>query len=138
MAEYFGSLKKIENASLEDLNSIPNIGGIVAKSIFDWFRDSHHKKFLGRLLESVSVENPKKKKLGKLKGKTFVLTGELESMSRDEAKEKIRMQGGEASETVSKKTMYVVVGSNPGSKYEKAKKLGVPILDEKEFLKLLS
>ena len=70
-------------------------------------------------------------------GKTFVITGSLESMSREEAKEKIRELGGDASESVSKKTDYVVAGSEPGSKYEKGKKLGVKILNEEEFLKLI-
>ena len=70
-------------------------------------------------------------------GKTFVLTGSLESMSRDEAKEKIREMGGNVSESISNKTDYLVAGNEPGSKYEKAKELGVKILNEKEFLKIL-
>jgi len=74
---------------------------------------------------------------GKLAGKTFVLTGSLQSMSREDAKEKIRSQGGSASESVSSKTDYLVAGSEPGSKYEKAKKLGVTILDEGEFLRMI-
>ncbi len=137
LAEYFGALSKIEKASEEDLNKIPNIGGVVAKSIYAWFRDAHNKGFLQRLLKSVTVENPKKKKSGKLKGKTFVFTGEMESMSRDAAKEKVRMLGADANESVSSQTSYVVVGSNPGSKYDRAKKLGVTILGEKEFLKMI-
>ena len=73
----------------------------------------------------------------KFQSKVFVLTGELESMSRDDAKAKIREFGGDVSESVSKKTDYVIVGENPGSKLEKAKKLGVKIVDEKEFLKMI-
>ena len=73
----------------------------------------------------------------RLAGKTFVITGSLESMDREAAKEKIRARGGDASESVSKKTSYLVAGAEPGSKYEKAKALGVKIIDEKEFLKLL-
>ena len=72
-----------------------------------------------------------------LAGKSFVFTGELESLTRDEVKEKVRDLGGDVSESVSKLTSYVVVGSEPGSKYEKAKKLGVTILDEKDFLRLI-
>ena len=72
-----------------------------------------------------------------LEGKSFVITGSLESMSREEAKEKIRERGGDASESVSKKTSYLVAGSEPGSKYEKAQKLGVTIIDEQEFLKMV-
>ena len=138
LAEHFGSLEHVEHASLEELSGVENIGGVVAKSICEWFRDDHNKNFLKRLLKHVEIENPKRKKPGKLTGKTFVFTGELESMSRDEAKTKARELGGDPSETVSKNTDYVVAGENPGSKFDKAKKLGVKIFDEKEFLKLIS
>jgi len=74
----------------------------------------------------------------KLQGKSFVFTGTLSSMSRDDAKEKVRALGGETSESVSKKTSYVVVGENPGSKYKMAQKLGVTVLDGKEFLKIIN
>ena len=96
-------------------------------------------KFVERLEDAgVVVEaEPRAGNAGKLAGKTFVLTGSLVSMSREAAKEKIRAHGGDASESVSKKTDYVVAGADPGSKYEKAKKLGVKILDEEDFLKLL-
>ena len=110
---------------------------ILAKSVYEWFVDEHNKTFLKKLLKHVEIENPKKKKLGKFAGKTFVFTGEMESMSRDEAKAKVRELGGDPSETVSKNTDYVVVGSAPGSKYARAQKLGIKILDEKEFLKLI-
>ena len=93
--------------------------------------------FLKKLLKYVDIDNPKRRKPGKLAGKTFVFTGELETMSRDEAKEKARFLGAGVSESVSRKTSFVVVGTTPGSKYEKAKKLGVGILTEKEFLKML-
>ncbi len=137
LAGNFGSLEKLEQASFEELNNIPNIGDVVAKSIYEWLREEHNKKLIKRLLKFVEIENPKKKAPGKLTGKTFVLTGELASMSRDEAKARVRELGGDPSETVSKNTDYVVVGSNPGSKFSKAQKLGVKILNEEEFLKMV-
>lgn len=123
----------------EDLQEIPDVGPKVAESIYNWFREARNIRFLEKL-DKVGVrfeplsENRKSQKLS---GLTFVLTGGLASMSREEAKEKIRALGGDVSESVSKKTSYVVVGSEPGSKYEKAKKLGVRTIDEKEFLKML-
>ena len=137
LAEYFGNLEKLADASKENLESIPNVGGVMAESVYGWFREERNKNFLKRLLKYVDIENPKRRKPGKLAGKNFVFTGEMESMSRDEAKAKVRDLGGDPSEAVSKNTDFVVAGSNPGSKYDKAKKLGVKILDEKEFLKMI-
>ncbi|MDP3934823.1 MAG: NAD-dependent DNA ligase LigA [Candidatus Giovannonibacteria bacterium] len=137
LAEHFGNLDKLAEASKENLESIPNVGGVMAESVYGWFRDERNKNFLKKLLKYVEIENPKKKKPGKLAGKTFVFTGEMESMSRDEAKAKVRALGGDPSETVSKNTDYVVTGENPGSKYARAQKLGVKIIDEKEFLKMI-
>ena len=141
LANHFGSLQKLERANLKDLERIPNVGGVVAKSVNDWFREESNKNFLKKLLKHVEIANPKRKAAGGLQGKlaskTFVFTGELESMSRDEAKAKVRALGGDPSETVSKNTDYVVAGSSPGSKYDKAQKLGIKILDEQEFLKMI-
>ena len=128
------------HVSLEGLQTVPDIGPKVAQSVYDWFRNEKHTKFLKRL-EGVGVELEMPKtstKRKKLAGKTFVLTGAMESMSRDEAKEKIRELGGDISESVSSKTDYVVIGSDPGSKFDKAKKLGVRILTEKDFLRVIS
>ncbi|MDO8536920.1 MAG: NAD-dependent DNA ligase LigA, partial [bacterium] len=132
-------LRIFQKMSLEDLQKIPDVGPKVAQSIYDWFHESRSIKFLEKLEEvGVKIESEKLKvKNEKLLGKTFVLTGGLETMSREEAKEKIRALGGDVSESVSKKTDYLVAGSEPGSKYEKAKKLGIKIIDEKEFLLLL-
>ena len=133
-------LKLLEGLSLEDLQRVPDIGPKVAESIHGWFRESRNIKLLERLEKAgveVEAAAPRTAGGGKLAGKTFVLTGSMESMSREAAKEKIREQGGNASESVSKETDYVVAGSEPGSKYEKAKKLGVKIVDEKEFLRML-
>lgn len=139
LANHFGTLEKLKKAKMEDLEKIQDIGPIVAKSIYEWFSNKRNQKFLEDL-EKVGVEIEYKKpskKTAKLKGLKFVLTGELESMTRKEAKEKIRELGGEVSESVSKKTNFLVLGKNPGSKYEKAKKLGIKIIGEQEFLKLL-
>jgi DNA ligase (NAD+) len=130
-------LKIFQKLSLNDLQKIPGIGPKVAGSISSWFREARNIKLLDKL-EMVGIKIVKGEAVkGKLAGKTFVLTGGLEVMSRDEAKEKIRALGGNVSESVSKKTDYVVVGNEPGSKYDKAKKLGVKILNEQEFLRLL-
>lgn len=139
VAEYFGSLDKIRKASKEEFEAIEGIGPNVAESLYNWFRDNGNKKVLTKLLKEVSVEEIKQKKQdAKLEGKTFVLTGSLDSMTRDEAKQKIRSLGGNVSSSVSKKTDYVVAGENPGSKYKKAKKLGAKILNENKFLQFLS
>lgn len=137
LADNFATIEKLKNASLEDLQKIPNIGDVVAESIYDWLRDSYNKKFLEKLLARVTIKREKKVVGTKLKGLKFVLTGSMEAMSRDEAKEKIRALGGEAVESVSKNTDYVVAGSEPGSKHEKALKIGVKILDEKAFINML-
>lgn len=137
LANYFGSLEKLKEATLEELQAVPNIGGIVADSIYNWFRDKSNKEFLDRLLKHVTIIKPT---IGKqpFRGLKFVLTGTLESMTRDAAKERIRILGGDVASSVSRETNYVVVGREPGSKYDKAKKLGIKILNEREFLELLT
>ncbi len=136
-------LRCMQNFSFEELQSIPDVGPKVAQSIYDWFHDKKNVEFLKKL-ESVGVviENTLRQAQGrqstKLQGKTFVFTGSLKTIEREEAKEKVRALGGEVSESVSKNTSYVVVGENPGSKYEKAKKLGIVILAEKEFFDVVS
>ena len=137
LAENFGSIEKLRVAEKEELERVPNIGEVVAESVYGWFRDGRNKEFLERMLKYVNIEHQKKRAKGKFFGRTFVLTGGLETISRDEAKAKIRELGGNASESVSTKTDFVVAGSDPGSKYEKAKKVGVKIISEKEFLKML-
>jgi DNA ligase (NAD+) len=142
LAEYFGSIEKIQQASPEELENIPDVGAVVVKSIKEWFASKENQKFLAHLFKTgISIQPPKSDLRGKtrsdLRGKTFVLTGSLESLSREEAKEKIRAARGSVSESVSKKTSYVVVGENPGSKLQEAQKLGVQILAEKDFLSLL-
>jgi len=135
----FGNLEKLSNASLEKLEKIPDIGPTVAKSIYEWFRNKYNQKLL-KEFKKLGVK-PKEfkitKKMRKLAGKTFVFTGTLESMTREEAQEKVRELGGNVSSSVSKETDFVVAGEEPGSKYDKAKKLGVKIINEKEFLSML-
>lgn len=124
----------------EELKSIEDIGPEVARSIFEYFHDQHNEDFVHKLDKaSVKIKlshRPASTSLG-LAGKTFVLTGILSSMTRDEAKGKIRQFRGEISESISKKTSYVVAGKEPGSKHEKAKKLGLKIIREPEFLTML-
>jgi len=139
LADYFGSLEKLKKANLKDLEKVMDIGPVVAKSIYDWFSQKSNSEFLEKLKKvGIKIENPKiKTKDLKFKGKVFVLTGSLEAITREGAKEKIRLLGGEISESVSKRTDFVVAGKEPGSKFEKAKKLGIKIIREKEFLKLI-
>jgi len=139
LAANFCSLEKLKNASLEELQKIVDVGPVVAKSIYEFFQEKRNCKFIEKLKKvGVEIESQKSKvKSQKLKGLTFVLTGSLETMTREEAKEKIRILGGEISESVSKKTDFVICGKEPGSKLEKAKQLGLKMLNEQDFLKLL-
>ncbi|MDZ4226855.1 MAG: NAD-dependent DNA ligase LigA, partial [Patescibacteria group bacterium] len=141
LAEHFGTILKLRKASPEELVAISGVGEVVAHSIDKWFADKNNTAMLERLLEHVVIQKPallqaQGKKLP-LFGKTFVLTGTMESMSRDEAKEKIRALGGDVSGSVSPKTSYVVAGTEAGSKLDRARELGVAVLTEQQFLKLL-
>jgi len=139
LAEHFGSIEKLQSAGFEEFDSIENIGGAVAKSIYNFFQDGHNLDFVRKLLKNgVQIAHQSSpKKSGPLLGKKVVVTGTLESLSRDQAKEKIRAAGGDWVSSVSKNTDYVVVGSEPGSKAQKANSLGVKILSEAEFLKMI-
>lgn len=138
LSRHFKSLDNLRNASLEDLDEIEGIGEVMAQSIVDYFNNKDESKRLDNLLNFVDVgpffAEASAGGRGTLGGTTWVFTGSLESMSRDEAKDKVRALGAAVSESVSKKISFVVVGSDPGSKADKAKKLGVDILDEKGFL----
>ncbi|OGN02692.1 MAG: hypothetical protein A2655_03205 [Candidatus Yanofskybacteria bacterium RIFCSPHIGHO2_01_FULL_43_42] len=128
-----------EHTEQEELQNIPDIGPIVAQSIYDWFQKPYNKKLVGKFEKSgieIHIEKASARS-EKLAGKTFVLTGTLETLGRDEAKDRIRELGGDVSSSVSKNTDYVVAGTEPGSKYDAAKKLGVKVINEKEFLKML-
>jgi DNA ligase (NAD+) len=138
LANYELRIENYEKIKKEELENIEGIGPIVAESVTEWFGDEHNKKLLRDLLKQIQVESRKPKATSnKLTNKTFVLTGSLSLMSRDEAGERIRNLGGKVASSVSKKTDYVVAGENAGSKYDEAKKLGVTILNEKEFNDLI-
>jgi DNA ligase (NAD+) len=142
LAQTFKTIDDIANASIESLENIKGIGDVVARAIYDWFHLSDNKKLIERLKKHIKIENPdfaigQKLDTLPLAGKTFVLTGTMASMSRDEAKEKLRKLGADVSSSVSKKTYAVVAGEEAGSKLEKAEELGVTVLNEEEFLKLV-
>lgn len=138
LAKKIGNVGKIESASQEELTAIEGIGPIIAESLFKFFHETHNLKVL-RKLEQAGVQPfvDKREATEVLGGKTFVFTGGLKNFSREKAKEMVESLGGTAASSVSKKTDYVVAGEDPGSKYEKAKNLGVTILDEEGFLKLI-
>lgn len=140
LAENFGNLEKIRRAGIVELQQINGVGDIVGKSVYDWFSDKENNNLVNRLLKQIRIQSVKheNKKIGKLSGKLFVITGALSSISRDQAKEKIRSLGGDISESVSSKTSCIVVGENAGSKLDKAQALGVEILNEDKFKKLIS
>ena len=135
LAERFHSIDNLKKASKEELDNIVDIGEVVAESIYSYFNNGSNIELINKLLEN-EVHIIYEKRESSLKGLTFVLTGTLLSITRDEAKERIHKLGGNVSSTVSLNTDYVVVGENPGSKYNKAKKLGIKIIGEKEFNEL--
>ena len=138
IANHFGTLPLLLAATKEDVNAIPNIGPIIAQSLYEYLNQKEHRIFIEKLLANgVEIQEAKKISGGKLSGKTFVLTGTLQSLSRDIASEKIKAQGGTVTNSVSKNTSYVVAGDEAGSKLEKAESLGVTILNEAQFLAML-
>ena len=137
LANHFRSIKNLKRASLEELEDILDIGPAVARSIYDWFRNKENLKLLDKL-EKVGVEIGKMRKVkSTLAGNTFVLTGVLTTLTRDEAKNKIRELGGKVSSSISEKTNFVIAGESPGAKHRKAQKLGLKIISEKEFLEMI-
>lgn len=140
LAEKFKSLEKLMKATSADLMAIPGIGPEAAKSIVDFFKDEDNKNMIDRLLQAgiTLVEDKERREMPKiLEGYTFVFTGGLENFTREEAKELILNLGGKVTDSVSKNVSFVVVGKDPGTKYQKALSLGVKTLSEKEFLDLL-
>ena len=138
LAQHFLTFNKLAEAGEEKLTAIEDVGPVVASSIINWFERPYHAKVIKKFKDlGVTIIPDKGTVKGKLSGKTFVITGTLDSMSREEAGQKIRILGGKVSSSVSKETSYVLAGSDPGSKYDKAQKLGVKILDEVKFLEMI-
>ena len=141
LAGQFGALEVIGVQSTEALQQVPEIGPVLAASVCEWFSDDANRRLLARLaaagVKTMGPVSAGAVVTGPLSGQTFVLTGALEAMSRDEAAAAIEAQGGRVTGSVSKKTSYVVVGAEPGSKADKARQLGVPVLEESAFLALI-
>jgi DNA ligase (NAD+) len=139
LAQHFGTIDRLAHASEEDLTAIGEIGPVMAQSIRNYFRQPSVTSLIDRLKRAgVNMSEPERETAPRpLAGKIFVITGELGAFSRSEAEERIRERGGNPSSAVSRKTDYVVAGDNPGSKFDKAKKLGVAIIHEAEFLEMV-
>jgi len=138
LAEHFGSMDALMEASEEELQQVSEVGPRIAQSIAEFFAEAKNRDLVKKLREAGLKFSGKKKERGtKLAGKTFVLTGTLERYSRDQAKKMLEDAGGRVSGSVSKKTDYVIAGSDAGSKLGKAKELGVPVIGEKEMDELL-
>jgi len=138
LADTFGSLDALINANEVTIAEIYGIGQTVGQSVCAWFTQSANVEFLAALRQHLTITNPIRSTTGKqLTGETFVLTGTLTGFTRDEAKDIIRKAGGKISSSVSNKTNYVLVGTDPGSKASAAQRLGVPLLDEGAFVELL-
>jgi DNA ligase (NAD+) len=133
----FKTLNKLSSSTIDELSEVEGIGEVVAESIVEWFEEPRNKRLLGKF-EKYGVKPESGHEVsGPLVGKSFVITGSLESMSREEAAERIRDLGGTFQSSVGKETDYLVVGANVGeSKLEKANKLGTKQIDEQEFRKL--
>ncbi|PIP58136.1 MAG: NAD-dependent DNA ligase LigA, partial [Candidatus Vogelbacteria bacterium CG22_combo_CG10-13_8_21_14_all_37_9] len=138
LAEHFLTLAKLRQATISDLETLSGVGTVLAQSIYHWFRNSANQTLVDRLLDQVTILKITSPANLKLKGQTFVLTGTLPILSREEAKTLIRQAGGEISSTVSAKTNFLLAGLEPGSKYQTAQKLGVKIIDEKAFRRLIA
>lgn len=138
LAEHFETLDALMQAAPEELARAPGVGSIVAESILSWRKDKKQQKMLRALLPHITIIAPEGREQARaLRGKTFVFTGSLSHFTREEAGERVRALGASVASSVSKKTSYLVVGGDPGSKAREAEKLGVTILDEAQFEKLL-
>jgi DNA ligase (NAD+) len=141
LANHFGDLDKLMNADAEALQGVPDVGPVVAEHVATFFGQQHNREIIAKLVEA-GIHWPRIKAASAaakpLSGKTYVLTGTLAGMTREEAKEKLQLLGAKVAGSVSKNTTAVIAGENPGSKLAKAESLGVPVLDETGLMKLLS
>lgn len=139
LAERFGSIDRLMNAGRDELMAISGVGEVVADNIINWFANKDNRALVLRLRNVLTISRDiGRRRGGKLSGKTFVLTGALPTLSRDEAKELIRANGGEVAGSVSHNTDYLLAGDDPGSKYDKAKDLAVRIISEDDFRRLIA
>ncbi|MFA5142727.1 MAG: NAD-dependent DNA ligase LigA [Candidatus Omnitrophota bacterium] len=140
LADHFGSIEKLQNASPEELANVPEMGPVMAESVYNFFQSKENLKILKKLKDAglKMIQSPARKRFaGPFTGKTVVVTGTLRSFSRSGAEEAVRLAGGNPSSSVSKNTDFVVAGGEPGSKLDKARALGVRVIGEEEFKKLL-
>jgi DNA ligase (NAD+) len=147
LARYFGNVEAIQDANVEQLQQVPDVGPIVAESIVNFFAETHNREIINSLItpselggagihwDAVAAQSAA---TGVFTGKTFVLTGTLPTLGREDAKALIENEGGKVSGSVSKKTDFVVAGADAGSKLTKAQELGVSVIDETDLLKMLS
>lgn len=138
LAQHFGTLAKLESAELEELTAIEDVGGVIAESVFAFFREPHNRAVIEELVREGVSWPAVERRTSELAGKTFVLTGTLPTMTRDEAKDRLLAVGAKVSGSVSKKTDFVVAGAEAGSKLTKAEQLGIRILDEAGLLAMLA
>jgi len=140
LVEHFGSLDALMNATEEELAEIDQIGPTMAESVYEYFRNPANRMVIDQLLAvGLRPQQPRARpqQKGKLQGRTIVVTGTLENFTRQQIEQAIRQAGAKSSSSVSKKTDFVLAGENPGSKLDKARALGVEVIDEKKFLELL-
>lgn len=139
LVKKFKTLDNLMKANISELQGVSDIGPVASASIFNWFKEKENIGLIKRLKEAgIVIKSFHEESNQKLSGKRFVLTGSLESLSREKAYERIRKEGGDIGESVSRKTDYLIIGKDSGSKLEKAQELGVKIIEEKEFLKLIN
>jgi DNA ligase (NAD+) len=140
LAVHFGDIERLEAAGEDELQEVPDVGPVVAAHVFAFFRQAHNREVVADLRRHVRwprIEKAESAGTGPLAGQTWVVTGTLDSLSREEARERIRAAGGKLSESVSRRTSFLLCGERPGSKLKKAQELGVPVLDEQQFLEML-